>query len=73
MSYAQPQVHMGSAKYEPEHAAVVWRVGHYLRSDSPHTFRCDIQLKQGQRSITRYIFEKISVSAGSTSFMYWFY
>ena len=46
-SLCSVQVHMGSAKYESEHSAVVWRVGHYFRTDTPHTFRCDIQLKQG--------------------------
>lgn len=45
---ARIEVHLGSAKYEPEHGAVVWRIGHYLRTDTPHTFSCDIQLKQGE-------------------------
>jgi hypothetical protein len=39
------QVYLGSARYEAEHSAVVWRVGSYQRTESPHTFRCDIQLK----------------------------
>ena len=43
---------MGSAKYESEHSAIVWRVGHYVRTETPHTFRCDIQLKQGMYYIT---------------------
>ena len=42
---------LGSAKYEPEHGAIVWRVGHYMRSEIPHTFRCDMQLKSGGASI----------------------
>ena len=45
---ARVEVQLGSARYEPEHSAVVWHIGHYMRTDTPHTFSCSIQLKQGE-------------------------
>ena len=47
-SACQITVHMGSAKYEPEHGAIMWRLGHYTRSSLPHTFSCDIRLQPGE-------------------------
>ncbi len=47
----QIETEMGSAKYEPEHGAILWRIGHYARSSVPHTFRCDVQLKAGELSL----------------------
>lgn len=44
----QIETQLGSAMYEPEHGAVMWRVGSYLRTDTQHTFRCDVQLKSGE-------------------------
>ncbi len=41
----QIETHLGSAKYEPEHQAIMWRLGTYSNSTQPHTFICDIQLK----------------------------
>ena len=41
----QIETHLGSAKYEPEHQAIMWRLGTYSNSSQPHTFTCDIQLK----------------------------
>lgn len=46
-SSCQITVHMGSAKYEPEHGAIMWRLGHYTRTSLPHTFSCDIHLQPG--------------------------
>ena len=43
----QIEVHIGSARYEPEHNAIMWRIGHYNRSSQPHTFTCDVNLKSG--------------------------
>ena len=43
----QIEVHIGNARYEPEHNAVMWRIGHYTRTSQPHTFTCDIDLKSG--------------------------
>ena len=40
---------IGSAKYEPEHGAILWRIGQYIESTLPHNFRCDIQLKSDER------------------------
>lgn len=45
----QVTVHLGSAKYEPEHGAIMWRLGHYARSSLPHTFSCDIHLQPGKK------------------------
>ena len=42
---------IGSAKYEPEHGAILWRIGQYIESTLPHNFRCDIQLKSGEITI----------------------
>ena len=39
---------IGSAKYEPENGAILWRIGHYIESTLPHNFRCDMQLKSGE-------------------------
>ena len=39
---------LGSAKYEPEHGAILWRIGHYFQSSQPHTFSCDVQLQAGE-------------------------
>ena len=47
-STCQITTHLGSAKYEPEHAAILWRIGSYTRSSTPHTFRCEVQLKPGE-------------------------
>ena len=44
----QIQTYLGSAKYEPEHGAIVWRVGNYTRTQVPQTLRCDVQLKPGE-------------------------
>ncbi len=38
---------LGSAKYEPEHGSIIWRIGNYVETEVPHTFRCDIQLSSG--------------------------
>ena len=46
-SACQIETQLGSAKYEPEHGAIIWRVGHYTRTELPHTFRCDVRLKTG--------------------------
>ena len=45
----QIETMIGSAKYEPEHGAILWRIGQYIESTLPHNFRCDIQLKSGER------------------------
>lgn len=42
------ETEMGSAKYEPEQGAIMWRIGHYTRSTIPHTFRCEVQLRAGE-------------------------
>lgn len=47
-STCQITVHLGSAKYEPEHGAIMWRLGNYTRSSLPHTFSCDIHLQPGK-------------------------
>ncbi len=44
----QIETEMGSAKYEPEHGAILWRIGQYVRSSIPHTFSCDMQLRSGE-------------------------
>ena len=44
----QIETMIGSAKYEPEHGAILWRIGQYIESTLPHNFRCDIQLKSGE-------------------------
>ena len=45
----QVETHLGSAKYEPEHQAIMWRLGTYANSSQPHTFTCNIQLKPGMQ------------------------
>ena len=45
----QIETHLGSAKYEPEHLAIMWRLGTYTNSSAPHTFLCNIQLKSGMQ------------------------
>ena len=47
-SACQIQTYLGSAKYEPEHGAIVWRIGNYTQTQVPHTLRCDVQLKSGE-------------------------
>ena len=47
-SSCQIQTQIGSAKFETEHGCILWRIGQYVEQDVPHTFRCDIQLKEGQ-------------------------
>ena len=44
----QIKIVIGSAKYELEHGAILWRIGQYIESTLPHSFRCDIQLKSGE-------------------------
>lgn len=45
----QIETHLGSAKYEPEHQAIMWRIGTYSNTSQPHTFSCDIMLKTGMQ------------------------
>lgn len=45
----QIETHLGSAKYEPEHQAIMWRLGSYSNTSQPHTFTCEIQLKSGMQ------------------------
>lgn len=45
----QIETHLGSAKYEAEHLAIMWRLGTYTNSSAPHTFSCNIQLKSGMQ------------------------
>ena len=47
-SSCQIQTHLGSAKYEPEHGAIMWRIGNYTRTEMSHDLRCDVQLKPGE-------------------------
>lgn len=44
----QIETQLGSAMYEPEYGAVMWRIGHYVESHLPHNFRCDLELKPGK-------------------------
>ena len=46
-SSCQIQTYLGSAKYEPEHGAIMWRIGNYTRTEVSHNLRCDVQLKPG--------------------------
>ena len=34
----QIETMIGSAKYEPEHGAILWRIGQYIESTLPHNF-----------------------------------
>ena len=45
----QIETHLGNAKYEPEHQAIMWRLGTYATTSQPHTFTCNIQLKSGMQ------------------------
>ena len=47
-SSCQIQTHLGSAKSEPEHGAIMWRIGNYTRTEVSHDLRCDVQLKPGE-------------------------
>ena len=49
-SSCQIETQLGSARYEPAFGAVMWRIGHYVESLVPHTFRCDVELKPGRLS-----------------------
>ena len=40
---------LGTAKYEPEHGAVMWRIGTYTRTSTSHGFSCTINLKAGMQ------------------------
>ena len=46
-SSCQIETQLGSAKYEAEHGSILWRIGHYVETQVPHTLRCDIQLQSG--------------------------
>lgn len=49
-SSCQIVTQLGSAKYEAEHGSIMWRIGQYVVEEAvPHTLRCDIQLKDGER------------------------
>lgn len=43
------ETHLGSARYEAEHQAIMWRIGTYSTTSQPHTFSCDIMLKPGMQ------------------------
>ena len=45
----QIETHLGSARYEAEHQAIMWRIGTYSNTSQPHTFSCDIMLKPGMQ------------------------
>lgn len=47
-SSCQIETQLGSARYEPEYGAVMWRIGEYVETTVPHNFRCDIELKPGK-------------------------
>lgn len=40
---------LGTAKYEPEHGAVMWRIGTYTRTSTSHAFSCSVNLKSGMQ------------------------
>ena len=40
-------VHLGSAKFEKEHSAIMWRIGAYHVSSVPHRFEATIRLEPG--------------------------
>jgi len=46
-SSCQINTQLGSAKYEPEHGSILWRIGMYVEQDVPQTLRVDVQLKDG--------------------------
>ena len=50
----QIETHLGSAKYEPEHQAIMWRIGTYSHTSQPHTFSCNIMLKPGMQKPDMY-------------------
>jgi hypothetical protein len=54
---------IGSAKYEPEHGAILWRIGQYIESTLPHNFRCDIQLKSGETVGPGVVITELSVGS----------
>lgn len=43
----QIETYLGSAKFESEQGAIMWRIGTYSRTSQPHTFSCTILLKSG--------------------------
>ena len=45
----QIETHLGSARYELEHQAIMWRIGTYNTTTQPHTFECQITLKSGMQ------------------------
>ena len=45
----QIETQLGTAKYEPEHGAIMWRIGTYIRTSVPHEFSCEISLKAGMQ------------------------
>ena len=64
----QIETQLGSAKYEPEHSAVMWRIGTYQRTSVPHELSCEISLKAGmQKPDTQNEFAEVTYTVPGSS------